>query len=253
MTVAILSDIHMRDGYVEEITQELRAVLAELERHNPEHAFVLGDLIEDGDSVAIDRENVRRVHTLLSEWSVPVTYLLGNHDVEHLEKNKLGHILDQQQFYGVVESGETTFVYLDTAYEELGGAMGRIGGEQLQWLETQLESLSDVILLTHHPVGDFDLAENEWFADYPERAYLWERKEVLEILSHCDGVHGTISGHIHQTEHTEFWGVSHVSINAFSKELPDKPLTGTYGLLSTDRTHEISIQTRADDGVSYLL
>lgn len=251
MDVAILSDIHMRDGYLEEITAELQAVLAEIDRHDPAHAFVLGDLIEDGGSKAADRENVRRVHTLLSDWGVPTTYLLGNHDVELLDKGELGDLLGQQQFYGVVEVGETAFVYLDTAYDALRGAMGRIGVDQLQWLDTQLDAFSDVILLAHHPVGNFDLTENTWFADYPERAYLWERKEVLEALSHCDGVHGTISGHIHQTEHTDFWGVSHVSVNAFSKEVPDTPLTGTYGVISLDNTPEIAIQTRSDDGVSY--
>lgn len=253
MDVAILSDIHMRDAYLDAITQEVTAVLAEFEQYAPEHAFVLGDLIEDGGSVAADRENIRRVHSLLSEWDVPVTYLLGNHDVELLGKDELQTLLGQEQFYGVVEVGETAFVYLDTAYDGLRGAMGRIGVEQLRWLETQLDALSDVILLAHHPIGNFDLSENTWFTDYPERAYLWERKEVLEAISQCDGVHGTISGHIHQTEYTEFWGVPHVSVNAFSKELPDRPLTGTYGLLSLGETPEISIQTRSDEGVSYSL
>lgn len=253
MAVAILSDIHMRDGLTAEISSELEAVLKKLdEEHAISHAFVLGDLIEDCRSVEADRKNIKRTRSIFEEWSVPVTYLLGNHDVEHLSKSELRSLLGQDEFYGVREIEGTSFVYLDSAYQEVRGATGRVGPDQLEWLGETASSLSDAVLLVHHPVGNFDLQTNEWFSEYPERAYLWDRKEVL---SRIDGtaVRATLSGHIHQTGYDEFWDLSHVSINAFSKEIPDVPLTGTYAVLETSDTPEIHVRTRTDTGVSYSL
>lgn len=254
MNVAILSDIHMRDGHVDSVSAELEAVTTVLKReHDPTHAFVLGDLIEDCGSPEADRNNVDRVASILDDWSVPVTYLLGNHDVEYLDRTQLRDLLDQDEFYGVETVGEVSFLYLDSSYQEVRGATGRVGPEQLDWLTDHLPSLSNVVVLVHHPVGNFDLSANEWFAEYPERAYLWDRKEVLTRLDRVDSVRATVSGHIHQTDYDRFWELPHVSVNAFSKELPDVPLTGTYAVLDLEEPLGIDVMTRSDAGVSYTI
>lgn len=253
MNVAIISDIHMRDGYVEEISTELERVLEKLDReYDPSSAFVLGDLIEDGESASADRENVRRVRSIFENWSVPVTYLLGNHDVERLDRSELRTLLGQERFYGVQRVDDTPFVYLDSSYRRTSGATGQVGPEQLDWLADRLRTLSDPVVLVHHPVGNFDLRRNVWFSEYPERAYLWDRKEVLDRLDDT-AVRGTISGHIHQTGYDQFREIPHVSVNAFSKELPDVALTGTYAVLSLDDPAEIEIRTRSEPGVTYSL
>ena len=239
--LALVSDVHMRDDHVDAIGQELEAVLDHLERHyDPAHAFALGDHIEDCGSIKADRENVRRVRSILDDWSVPVTYLIGNHDVEHLTRADLADLLDQDPFYGIERIDGTPFVYLDSTYERVQGSRGRLGPEQLAWLENRLPSLSGAIVLVHHPIGNFDLTNNHWFSEYPERAYLWDRKDALERFTDAGTVRATISGHIHQTGFDEFQDIPHVSINAFSKELPDVPLTGTYAVLDLDGRVEIA-------------
>lgn len=253
MSIAILSDIHMRDGHIGEISVELEAVLEELNtEHNISHAFVLGDLIEDCGSIDADRENIKRTHSIFKNWSPQVTYLLGNHDVEHLSKSDLNQLLGQDKFHGVQEIEDTSFVYLDSAYQQVRGATGKVGPDQLEWLKNTIPSLSDAVLLSHHPVGNFNLRANEWFSEYPERAYLWDRKEVLECID-GSAVRATVSGHIHQTGYDKFWDLPHVSINAFSKELPDVPLTGTYAVLDTGDIPKIRVRTRSNPGISYSL
>lgn len=245
--VGIISDLHMRNEYDDRILEELNAVVRNLnERDGLAHVFVLGDLVDDCGSLDADRENLRRIRSVIEGISVPVTYLLGNHDVDYLTKDKLGSILEQDAFYGVEEIAGTSFVYLDSTCERGQEPAGRLGPEQMEWLEETLPALSDAIALVHHPVGNFDLRDNPWFAPYPEQAYLWDRKQVLEQFETSAAVRGTISGHIHTTAYDDFRGVPHVSINAFSRERPDIPLTGTYGVLTVDEQPRIEIQTPSE-------
>ncbi|MFB6252051.1 MAG: metallophosphoesterase [Halobellus sp.] len=234
--VAIISDVHLRDDHASAVTDAIESTVETLAARDPDHTFVLGDLIEDGGSKAVDEANVARVRECLSGIPAPITYLLGNHDVEHLTRADLASILDQDDFYGTVEVGDVPFLYLDTTNEETPGARGSVGRTQWNWLAETLSSLKPArpVVLCHHPLGAFDLADNVWFSDYPERAVATDRKEVLDLITRSHGIRGTISGHIHQTELSRFRGIDHVSINAFSKETPDIPVTGTYADVRID-------------------
>lgn len=179
-TVALLSDVHMRDEHAAAVGAELDAVIDELEAAAPARAFVLGDLIEDGASPERDAANVRAVRDRLSAGEFPVTYLLGNHDVENLDRATLSDLLGQGSFRRVERVDGTPFVCLDSTRDGGCGARGALGAEQVAWLRETLPGLADPIVLTHHPVGDFDLSGNDWFRRFPERAFLGDRKELLE-------------------------------------------------------------------------
>lgn len=245
--LALLPDIHMREGQVNPITDELNAVCDILESRSVDHVFALGDLIEDGASAAVDKANVERVYDLLEERPFSVTYLLGNHDVERLSRESLSELLNQERFHGVVETDETPVIFLDSTKERTGGPRGELGADQRDWLVDILSEHQSPLVLCHHPLGNFDISDNEWFKDYPERAFPSDRKETLDVLEDGGGTNGTISGHIHQTGFTTFHGMDHVSVNTFSKEVPNAPLTGTYAEVALD--DEVSIDIRVRDEV----
>ena len=251
--IAIVSDIHMRDGYASQIRDELEAVVDGLAERSTAHAFVLGDLIEDGDSAATDRANVERVRETFASAPFPVTYLLGNHDVENLTRAALTDVLDQERFYDVVDVDGTPIVCLDSTNERSPGPQGTVGADQRAWLRDVLSEHERPLLFLHHPLGDFDLSNNVWFEEYPERAFLGDRKEVLDVVAEAGPVRGSISGHIHQTECTTFRGTSHVSVNAFSKELPDRPLTGTFAEVGLGEEVDIDVMVRGEVTASYTL
>ena len=236
----------MRDGHTSQILEALEGVVNILEEIDPAHAFVLGDLIEDCGSTAADRANVEHVHEILQDAPFSVTYLLGNHDVEQLTRESLSSLLDQEQFYGVIEVNGTPIIYLDSTIEQVDGARGRLGSDQRAWLAEMLTQYNKPLILIHHPLGNFDISDNEWFKNYPERAFLSDRKETLDILEEAGPVLGTISGHIHQTQFSKFREMPHVSINAFSKELPDKPLTGTFAEVRVGDRVNIDTKIRRD-------
>jgi 3',5'-cyclic AMP phosphodiesterase CpdA len=242
--IGLVSDVHMRDGERESIDRGLRTVLDRLEGFDPHRTFVLGDLIEDGTTAAVDRANVEAVVEAFEAATFPTTYLLGNHDVENLSRAALSAALDGQPRFGHVDVDGQDVVYLDSSAPRLAGARGEVGGEQLEYLRELLPTLEGAILLVHHPVGYYDLRGNHWFGEFPERAFLGDRKELLEVVAGTGGVRATFGGHIHETRSTRFRGLDHATINAFSKELPDAPVTGTHAEVVVDDAISVTVYER---------
>lgn len=243
----------MRDDYAAAIADELRTVLDDLRGKDVDHVFVLGDVIEDGESAAVGESNVRRVSDLFESTPFSVTYLLGNHDVEALSRVALSALLDQDRFYGVVETDDTPIVYLGSPKEGTPGTPDELGPDQRAWLADALSAHDDPLVLSHHPLGDFDIADDEWFKNYPERAFPCDRKETREVLADHGPVRGTISGHIHQSGFANFRDIPHVSVNAFSKEVRGKPLTRAYAEVEIRDRITVDIETHASTPASYTI
>ena len=243
--LAVLSDIHMRPDHAEAIEAALERVCDHLESTvHPDRVICLGDLIQhqDGDP-ATDERMLERVRETLAELSCPVTYLLGNHDVENLDRATIGTILGQRRFHGTATVDDVPLVFLDTSWASVAGARGILGGPQLEWLATELPAMDRTLVFAHHPIGFFDLAGNPWFESFPERAYFGDRREFLTLVrDHCD-VRATLSGHIHATERVDFWDIPHCSIGAFSKSRPDVPLSGTYAVVSVEESISVAVRT----------
>ena len=239
-SIGILSDIHLREEYATEIYETLVAIREDYALNEKiAHTFVLGDLIQDSDP-DIDRAHLNELHSIFSDWVSPVTYLLGNHDIGTLSKQEVATILSQEDFRGVTRVDGDPFVYLDSTQPTIADR-GKIGTNQREWLRTNLPT--DAIVLSHHPLGSFSLSRNVWFENYPERAYPWDRKEVLNIIER--NARATVGGHIHQTSQNHSQRVEHFSINAISKETPTNPVSGHYGVLSVDNS--ITLEMRQID------
>ena len=250
--LAIVSDVHMREGERGPIERELRSTVERFEAFDPHHAFVLGDLIED-ETAALDREHVEAVYGTFERASFPTTHLLGNHDVENLSRTELSAALGGQPRFGHVDVEGQDVVYLDSSAPRLAGARGEVGERGLEFLRERLPALEDAILLVHHPVGYYDIRGNEWFGEFPERAFLGDRLELLELVGGSDSVRATFSGHIHETRATTFRGVDHAVVNAFSKELPDVPVTGTRAEVVVGEEIEVDVYERDRRVESFVL
>jgi len=251
--LALFSDIHLRDGHASEVEAELRTAINNISTQNIDHAFVLGDLIEDADSVATDKRHIKQVRKTFDDASFPVTYLLGNHDVEALSRDDLSSLLNQDKFHGVLKAADIPIIYLDSTKEATPGARGELGPEQRELLADACSEYDEPLVLSHHPFGNFDISGNEWYKNYPERAFLSDRKEALDALEEASPARGTISGHIHQSGFTNFRGMPHISVNAFSKEVPDKPLTGTYAEVEVDDRISVDIKIHGETLTSYTI
>ncbi|MFC7771466.1 metallophosphoesterase family protein [Salinirubellus sp. GCM10025899] len=250
--LAVVSDVHMREAERESIEGELRATVERFEAFDPHHAFVLGDLIED-ETAALDREHVEAVYGIFEDAPFPTTFLLGNHDVENLSRAALAEALGGQPRFGHVEVDGRDVLYLDSSAPRLPGARGEVGEAGLAFLRERLPAVEDALLFVHHPIGYYDIRENPWFGEFPERAFLGDRLELLELLADTSAVRATFGGHIHETRATTFRGIDHAVVNAFSKELPDVPLTGTRAEVVVGSDIEVDVYERDRRVESFVL
>ena len=241
MKVGVLSDIHLQRVNEEAVLTELDRALDSLDDVDPDRLVVLGDLIEDEDREA-DREGVRTVREALDSLGVPVTYLLGNHDVERLSHEDLREALGVERFHGRIEG--TDLFYLDSSAPERAGAQGAVSEEQLAFLDAELADAEGAVVFVHHPLGYRDLSGNHWFAEEPERAFCGNKREENDVLARHD-VAAVVNGHVHETAHVRYRGVHHLTVNAFAKERRDRPVSGTYAELTVD--DEVSLRVVEGD------
>jgi Icc-related predicted phosphoesterase len=234
--VGIVSDVHLRSADRAAVRDELGAVVDRF-AGRVDRAVVLGDLIEDEDA-ATDRDHVRAVREAFDALDAPVTYLLGNHDVERLSRADLRELLGVERFHGRI--GDTDLFSLDSAGPQGSGARGVVPDGHLAALDEGLADADDAVVFVHHPLAHRSLDDNEWFAEAPERAFCWNREEVEDVLARHD-VRAVVNGHVHETAHVRSRGVDHFAVTAFNKEFPGASVTGTYAELRLGETLRLRV------------
>jgi Icc protein len=174
-----------------DVTATLRAAIAKIKAEPEPPAFVLhtGDLTHLSRASEFDT-----LQQELSDLSVPVFYVPGEHDVldddgksylERFGKGTLGagwHSFDR---------GGVHFVGLVNVVNLKAGGLGALGDEQLKWLQDDLEPISastPVVVFAHIPLWSV-YPEWGWGTDDSERA--------LACLKRFGSV-SVLNGHIHQ-------------------------------------------------------
>jgi len=174
-----------------DVTATLRAAIAKIKTAPEPPAFVLhtGDLTHLSKPAEFDT-----VQQVLSELSLPVFYVPGEHDVleddgaKYLERFGKG---TQGRGWYSFDQGGAHFIALVNVVNLKAGGLGTLGGEQLEWLEhdvKHLESSTPIVVFAHIPL----------WSVYPE--WGWATDDSARALS-CLRRFGSVSvlnGHIHQ-------------------------------------------------------
>lgn len=246
LRIGLVSDVHMRSAYREELTTELSGVVDRFERFDPDLVVALGDIVED-ETAESDHEHVAMVREQLS-FGPPLRMLAGNHDAMNLSLETLRSLFGNP-LGGIVRIEGETLVFLNSAAPRLGNPRGEIDAESLDLLE-RLDPDEPVTVFVHHPLHYRDLSDSIWWATRPEEAFCGNKTAVNEILEERS-VRCVINGHLHDPAHTRYRGIDHVTINAFSKETPDVPITGTYAELEIDETVRIETRVGSEPAATY--
>jgi plastocyanin len=174
-----------------DVTATLRAAIAKIKGEPAPPAFVLhtGDLTHLSKAAEFDT-----LQQVLSELSVPVFYVPGEHDVldddgrSYLER--FGKGTHGAGWHSFDHSG-VHFVGLVNVVNLKAGGLGSLGNEQLEWLETdlrRLKSSTPIVVFAHIPL---------WTV-YP--AWGWGTDDSARALSYLKrfGSVSVLNGHIHQ-------------------------------------------------------
>jgi len=174
-----------------DVTGTLRAAVDKIKAAPEPPAFVLhtGDLTHLSKPVEFDT-----LQQVLSELSVPVFYVPGEHDVlEDDGKSYLARFGKETQGAGwySFEQGGVHFIGLVNVVNLKAGGLGTLGAEQLEWLEKdvkRLKSSTPIVVFAHIPL----------WSVYPEWGWGTEDSErALSYLKRFGSV-SVLNGHIHQ-------------------------------------------------------
>jgi Icc protein len=174
-----------------DVTATLRAAVAKIKAAPDQPSFVIhtGDLTHLSKASEFDT-----LQQVLSELSLPVFYVPGEHDV--LEDDGKGYLARFGKgtrgsgWYSFDQAG-VHFVGLVNVVNLKAGGLGALGTEQLEWLEKDvkhLKSSTPIVVFAHIPL----------WSVYPE--WGWGTEDSARALSYLKrfGSVSVLNGHIHQ-------------------------------------------------------
>ena len=200
-----------------DVTATLRAAIAKIKAEPDPPSFVLhtGDLTHLSRPAEFDT-----LQQVLSELSVPVFYVPGEHDVleddgrSYLQRFGKG---TQGAGWHSFDEGGVHFIGLVNVVNLKAGGLGSLGQEQLEWLEKdvkRLKSSTPIVVFAHIPL----------WAVYPE--WGWGTDDSAQALSYLKrfGSISVLNGHIHQVmQKVE----GHVSFHTAMSTAFPQPAPGT--------------------------
>ena len=235
LRIAHLTDVHLKDKWdaPARFTKCLHHV-----QQQPGVDFILngGDIVFD-----MNKENLSTINNqwslyhnvIKSECSLPVHYILGNHDIWWNEDDKGQNIygkkysVDQLQlkslYYSFKKNG-WKFILLDSVHLDVDGTwyIGKLGDEQFSWLQQELEATDKnmpVCVMSHIPLLTATLMVDD------NEGTKWEilggdmhtdTSKIVNLFYKHPNVKLCLSGHIHLRDKVVYNDVTYLCNGAVS-------------------------------------
>jgi plastocyanin len=199
-----------------DVSATLRLAVAKIKAAPEQPSFVLhtGDLTHLSKASEFDA-----LQQVLSELSLPVFYVPGEHDV--LEDDGKSYLLrfgtgTQGSGWYSFDQGGVHFIGLVNVVGLKAGGLGALGNEQLEWLDNDVKRLKDstpIVVFAHIPL----------WSVYPE--WGWGTDDSARALSYLKrfGSVSVLNGHIHQVMHKV---EGHVSFHTATSTAFPQPAPG---------------------------
>lgn len=243
MLLAHLSDPHLTSGPLmggpaAGLQDALGRVLGLTTR--PDAVVITGDLVERGDRHAYDQ-----LAHLLRDIPIPVYLAVGNHDDREAFLTAfagtayLGH---QDHAHYAVDLPGATLLVLDSLIP--GDSAGRLGREQLTWLDKQLapDPETPALLAMHHP----PVAVGIPFLDHMR---LLDADALAEVVTAHPRVARVLCGHVHRTITAPFaTTLVTVAPSTYRQSALDMTDPGTMGHLDEPTSFLLHQLTPATEG-----
>lgn len=236
LRIAHLTDVHLKDKW------DAPARFTRCLHHVQQQPGV--DMILNGGDVVFDmnKENLDTInkqwklwHSVIqSECSLPVNYILGNHDVWWNETDK-GQMLYGKEYsmnqlklstpyYSFMKNG-WKFILLDSTHLDIDGTwyIGKLGEVQFGWLENELNTTPEsipVCIMSHIPIltavlmVDDQTAVNRW--EVLGGDMHTDVTPLVELFYKHKNVKLCLSGHIHLRDKVLYNNVTYICNGAVS-------------------------------------
>jgi Icc protein len=165
----------------------------------------------------------------LARHDLPLYLTLGNHDSRDRFLGALGDdVIDAPvdgRVVSVVRGRHANFFLLDTL-DRTGRVSGKVGRQQLAWLDGALTALDDApaIVFGHHPRGGDEV-------DLLRRlGSLRDGRDLWGVLSRHPNVKAYVYGHTHRWDVTQRDGIYLINLPATSFAFDPKQPTGWVGM-----------------------
>ena len=233
--VAHLTDLHIEPELHagEGVAACLKHVRSQAEK--PDLILLGGDCIMD--SFESDDARTKTQWDLFSrvfkdENSTPVEACLGNHDIwgQNKLKSKTNgtepgwgkrRAMDQLRLekpYHSFDKAGWHFVCLDSVMPQGDGYIGKLDGEQWEWLESDLKATdarTPILVMSHIPILSAtviaDVQPNpEGIRELSDGLMMTDVKRFVATFLKHPNVKACISGHIHEVDRVDYQGVSYL-------------------------------------------
>jgi Icc protein len=209
-----ISDMHIlgeegRLQYGVDTAAILRRAVPMMNALEPDFVIVSGDLISDESE-----DSYRRLQSLLKPVGAPIHCMMGNHD-DRAAFRRVFRPEDPPTAEPVCEAFELEgirFILLDSVLP--GKVEGRLGEEQLRWLDAELAAHPDRptwVFLHHHPLPVYI----RWL----DALGLQDPDAFLAVLARHPQVEVVGYGHVHQLRRWRYRGVLFASVPALAFQI----------------------------------
>lgn len=179
--------------------------------HSDAEAIVItGDLCHWGEKAAYEE-----LRTCLSQVSMPVIMMMGNHDERDALRTVFPDAMDDGNGFvqGSCDMAGHTLLFLDT--KEAGTHAGHYDQTRLTWLQSQLENTQNpVLLFMHHPAFSVGISSMDALQQQDSAALC----AVLE--PHAQRIRHIFMGHIHRPIFGNWKGMSFSILPSLMHQVP---------------------------------
>src|SRR5918994_1675836 len=204
MLIAQISDFHFLPkgvlafgrvdvaGRLERAIDHLNAL-----QPQPDAVLITGDLTNDGDA-AVWAE----LRAMLGRLDAPIYPLPGNHDARELMRAAFAHLEllpAEGPLCFAVDLGPVRLIGLDSLIP--GDPAGRLGPEQLAWLDSQLREQPEkpTLVALHHPPFQTGI-------DHMDAMMLEDGEALAAVIGRHAQVERVLCGHVHRSVQCRFTG-----------------------------------------------
>ncbi|MGO4290285.1 metallophosphoesterase family protein [Chitinophaga sp. RAB17] len=236
LRIAHLTDIHLKNDF--DAPRHLRDCLHHVQQQTPKVDFILngGDIVFDmnKEELTTIRNQWQLLHSVMTaECSLPVHYVLGNHDIWWQEQNKTQalygkqYALEQLQlpkpYYSFSRNG-WKFICLDSVHLDIDGTwyIGKLGAAQFNWLENELKNTSPttpICVLSHIPILTATLMIEDNIVNKWEMLggdMHTDTAAIIKLFYQHPNVKLCLSGHIHLRDKVVYNNVTYLCNGAVS-------------------------------------